>query len=479
MVTPKYTWSESLRDLTLVISIIGVRKEGLNVLPSELFLSVSFENYLLTLDLKAEINSSNTNIILRPSELVIVLEKRVNRMWDELIHKCPEEERAARRAASVEKYIELQEQITQTKREEYDRLKNEEFHRQWDLEKEDRARNEEKKKQEMEKLAEELRKWQEEALKHKVTYNTSTEAEREAIPVRKGRIKKIKLTETNPNVHARASVPETLIPQYEGSFAEEMLKRRADNLFRAGNIINAIEMYETVITQNQGGPGNVCVACLNCSVAYIKKNNLEKAFKKIGLAENTFSEFLRKNNASIEQCSIDMLTLHLRVQRVKCMLLFKKNVHLKCAKSLKTALSLVSGFNTANEDVKSFIVWASDVVEEIQSSYESAIRRFYSCGHWAKCVSMGNAVLKVFPNSKSTILNLSLVYHSLNRVTDFLNCFNTFKIDNIPNELDKIALLRVLEVLNKPCAPEHISLFDFGSLNRENCIERIKSLLFV
>ena len=72
---PQYTWEESDKTITIVITAPGLSKAKTDLLISDLQVRVSSQPYLLQLDLRYAIDEAETSAVFAPSQLSLRLSK--------------------------------------------------------------------------------------------------------------------------------------------------------------------------------------------------------------------------------------------------------------------------------------------------------------------------------------------------------------------------------------------------------------------
>ena len=110
----EYTWRQTADSLIVEIPLKGASAKAVDILATELLIKVSFERFLLHLDLLGPIDDTSCVAKIKQGTLNLRLRKRDPGAWPSLVVEgLSKEERKARRAAALESKAERETQLAE------------------------------------------------------------------------------------------------------------------------------------------------------------------------------------------------------------------------------------------------------------------------------------------------------------------------------------------------------------------------------
>lgn len=105
--TAKYTWEESVNDVTIRIPLKGTQASDVGIFCADVFVRVSFRPYVLVLDLLHEVDEALSNALSERGVLTLRLPKAEPSIWGQLCVKglSKAELKERRKASEVRIYL--------------------------------------------------------------------------------------------------------------------------------------------------------------------------------------------------------------------------------------------------------------------------------------------------------------------------------------------------------------------------------------
>lgn len=99
--TAKYTWDESVNDVTIRVPLKGTEISSVGIFCADLFVRISFKPYVLILDFVHEVDETLSNALSERGVLTLRLPKLEPALWGKLcVQGLSKEQLKKRRAAS-------------------------------------------------------------------------------------------------------------------------------------------------------------------------------------------------------------------------------------------------------------------------------------------------------------------------------------------------------------------------------------------